>query len=49
MKEFTIKLTEEQLKMIRTSLDTRADGIDDEEKANKYYELSAMLMDITRQ
>ena len=49
MKNYTITLTEEEMKMIRTSLDTRADGIADEEKANKYYGLSEKLMGITKQ
>ena len=49
MTNYTITLTEEEMKMIRTSLDTRADGIADEEKANKYYELSEKLMGITKQ
>lgn len=49
MKEFTITLTDEELKMIRTSLDERADEIIDQDKAMKYYDLSSKLMEFTRQ
>lgn len=49
MKNYTITLSEEEMKMIRTSLDTRADGIADEERAKKYYDLSEKLMGVERQ